>query len=96
MKTCAHCGNQFDIGGSLYLDGVDYPVCHPDEGQDCYRLVTVYGEPVGSRMPFIPKQWADALGTVEDLEERIREKFAALKDGENSFVIELPTVNKGS
>lgn len=50
MKTCAHCGKQFRIGGSLYRDGSTYPLCHPNEGLDCYHLVTVYGEEIGSRM----------------------------------------------
>jgi hypothetical protein len=55
MKTCAHCGKQFEVGGSLTIGGtlnkgsVTYPLCHPNEGGDCYRLVTVYGEPVGAR-----------------------------------------------
>ena len=49
VKTCAHCGRQFSIGGSIYRDGVTYPLCHVS-GQDCYHLVTVYGEEIGSRM----------------------------------------------
>jgi len=49
VKTCAHCGQQFSLGGSLYRDGVTYPLCHVT-GQDCYHLVTVYGEEIGSRM----------------------------------------------
>lgn len=48
-KACAHCGKRFEVGGSLFRDGVDYSLCHPDEGLDCYRLVTVYGEEIGSR-----------------------------------------------
>lgn len=35
--------------GSIHKDGVNYPLCHPDEGLDCYHLVTVYGEKIGSR-----------------------------------------------
>ncbi len=31
--------------------GRTHPLCHPDTGLDCYRLVTVYGEPIGARKP---------------------------------------------
>lgn len=48
-KSCAHCGKRFEVGGSLHTGGVEYPLCHPDEGLDCYHLVTVYGEEIGSR-----------------------------------------------
>lgn len=26
----------------ITMHGLDYPLCHPDVGLDCYRLVTVY------------------------------------------------------
>ncbi len=37
--TCGHCRSQ--QVGSAAKDGT--PLCHPDDGPDCYRLVTVYG-----------------------------------------------------
>ncbi|MGP3708506.1 hypothetical protein [Gordonia paraffinivorans] len=45
---CAHCGTYSDLLGG-YAQGVR--LCHPDDGLDCYRLVTVYDEPIGSRKP---------------------------------------------
>lgn len=39
MKICAHCVDEmrgYAMAGDRWL-------CHPDEGQDCYRLVTVWG-----------------------------------------------------
>jgi hypothetical protein len=50
---CAHCGNQ--VRGYAITQG--QRVCHTgtvpaqSEPLDCYRLVTVYGEELGSRMP---------------------------------------------
>lgn len=39
QATCAHCARPQSGYASV---GVQ-PLCHPDEGMDCYRLVTVYG-----------------------------------------------------
>jgi len=50
MKTCAHCGEQFRHGASLTTPEGHWDLCHPDEGLDCYHLVTVWREPVGSRI----------------------------------------------
>lgn len=52
--ACAHCGKARVLLGSI--NGAR--VCHTDwkrelpvaEQDDCYRLVTVYGEPLGSRI----------------------------------------------
>ncbi len=50
---CGHCGNPRN--GLGRVGGVR--VCHTgtlpptDDPIDCYRLVTVYGEPLGSRIP---------------------------------------------
>ena len=48
-NTCGHCGqrqlgalNHYDRGGAT-ADGT--PLCHPDFGMECYRLVTVYHHP---------------------------------------------------
>lgn len=38
-RTCAHCGGPQVGFASVNLA----PLCHPDYGLDCYRLVTVYG-----------------------------------------------------
>lgn len=46
-KICAHCGNSLRGYGSVNSSYL----CHPDVGMDCYRLVTVYGEPMGARKP---------------------------------------------
>lgn len=49
QKTCAHCGNPQQ--GSANIGPV--PVCHPDNPDlpDCYRLITVFHEPLGIRRP---------------------------------------------
>lgn len=39
MLTCKHCGGR----QRGYATVGDAKVCHPDDGMDCYRLVTVYG-----------------------------------------------------
>lgn len=39
MTTCAHCAH--DLDGSASVG--DSPLCHPGDGLDCYRLVTIYG-----------------------------------------------------
>lgn len=44
MKQCAHCSAPI-LGTSASLN--DAALCHPDEGTDCYRLVTIYGHPLG-------------------------------------------------
>ena len=43
---CAHCGHR--VRGSASYNGL--PLCHPDEGMDCYHLVTVWGH----KMPCDP------------------------------------------
>jgi hypothetical protein len=56
---CAHCG--FQLRGSAEVDG--QPVCHTSPPfPDCYRLVTVYHELLGSRRPggrLVPSDPAD-------------------------------------
>ena len=46
---CAHCGQP--LAGAATVQG--QRVCHPSDPDrpDCYRLVTVYGETLGSRRP---------------------------------------------
>lgn len=50
VGICAHCGKAArgfaSVTGSK---GESLRVCHPDEGLDCYHLVTVYNEPLGLR-----------------------------------------------
>ena len=42
---CAHCGNP--ARGYATVHGKR--VCHHNDYPDCYRLITVYGEEIGSR-----------------------------------------------
>ena len=39
-ELCGHCGK---VARGYGWDGAR--LCHPDEGMDCYRLVTVYKHP---------------------------------------------------
>lgn len=48
MQTCGHCGRKANVI-EAWASGVK--LCHPNTGLDCYRLVTVYGETVGDRLP---------------------------------------------
>lgn len=57
-KTCAHCGRlcgDYEGGYAGVPDerGRVRQVCHPNVigRPDCYRLVTVYHEKLGSRLP---------------------------------------------
>lgn len=78
FKTCAHCGKRFEAGGSLFREGVDYPLCHPDEGLDCYRLVTVYGERIGCRKD--PDFFAARFGLETDTAQLMLELFEKLRN----------------
>jgi hypothetical protein len=58
--NCAHCGKTFPPGRpSAYVKGAY--VCHADwkggvelsRQDDCYRLVMIYGESLGSRLPAV-------------------------------------------
>lgn len=51
VSECAHCGRPGPMHASLLRGGRTFPLCHPDDGLDCYRLVTVYSEPIGARKP---------------------------------------------
>ena len=46
---CAHCGRPQRGSAAIFIDQVEYPLCHPAAGLDCYHLVTVYKEPIGAR-----------------------------------------------
>lgn len=46
-RACAHCGKIGEAYGQLNSS----PLCHPNVGMDCYRLVTIYGEEIGARLP---------------------------------------------
>lgn len=65
-RVCDHCGRRRLImaGMSTHEGGrwLRYNLCHPDfadhpvyepngNNPDCYRLVTIYKEPIGSRKP---------------------------------------------
>lgn len=68
VKICAHCGSPTMTAASI--NGAD--VCHANwmpgvplaDQDDCYRLITVYGETLGSRRP----------------EQSVREQIAAELD----------------
>lgn len=68
-KTCAHCGRNCGdhAGGMASVDG--QPVCHPNfsDRPDCYHLVTVYHEVLGSRRALPP---ADLSTVTDELREQ--------------------------
>lgn len=76
IRVCAHCGQSFEVGGSLHTGGVDYPLCHPDDGLDCYHLVTVYGEEIGSRKDNPDLAYIDEAGPLDFND------FSGMFDGE--------------
>lgn len=41
--TCALCGEPAKGSASVTQGDQTLRLCHPDEGQDCYHLWTVYG-----------------------------------------------------
>lgn len=48
---CGHCCEPLRGYASAYRagSGQSVPLCHPDDGMDCYRLVTVYRHPMPCR-----------------------------------------------
>ena len=46
QELCSHCGKAMRGNAGMSLNGRHHHLCHPDEGMDCYRLVTVYQHPV--------------------------------------------------
>lgn len=85
---CAHCGNEQQGYASVHKGGVNYPLCHPDEGLDCYHLVTVYHEPIGSRKEgrrtkVDHKKYLEMLVEPDQTQrDHVRELLAILQDGE--------------
>lgn len=47
--VCDHCGRPLRGWAVLRRGGITFHLCHPGVGLDCYRLVTVYNEPIGLR-----------------------------------------------
>ena len=43
---CSHCGARMRGSAAIIEGAKHYNLCHPDEGMDCYRLVTIYKHPV--------------------------------------------------
>lgn len=41
-RMCSHCGNPMRGTASISNPTGQYWLCHPDEGMDCYHLVTVW------------------------------------------------------
>lgn len=62
--NCSHCQCIMRGSAGLTLDGVHYPLCHPDEGMDCYRLVTVYKHPVVGCSCAVAARYVHALATI--------------------------------
>lgn len=52
---CALCGRFFPHFVEATVGGM--PLCHPDSGQDCYRLVTVYGRAVADGRRWGGDRW---------------------------------------
>ena len=79
MRTCSHCRGPLRGSAGLTTDGVHYPLCHPDEGLDCYRLVTVYQHPAKDcpcEAGVMPDEWLRSrnngfIGTFATLDEAI-------------------------
>jgi hypothetical protein len=44
-RLCGHCSQPQRGFASVTYAGAPMPLCHPDDGPDCYRLVTVYHHP---------------------------------------------------
>lgn len=51
--TCAHCGRPMNDYAGGFGMSQGKPLCHPNEQgrPDCFRLVTVYHEPIGAQLP---------------------------------------------
>lgn len=52
---CAHCARPLRGSGTA-LDGS--PLCHPDDGMDCYHLVTLYRHPMPCDCPIDDDEFA--------------------------------------
>lgn len=77
--NCVHCGRKLTPQAG-YANVAGGAVCHPriPDGPDCYRLITVYGEEIGSRLPVL------ALSRPTDAEmEELRRKFSAAESAES-------------
>ena len=62
MTTCAHClGPQ---RGSAQVN--DSPLCHPNDGMDCYHLATVYGHAMPCNSCCIERVKADCAASGYD------------------------------
>lgn len=62
VRLCAHCLRQMRGFAAINDDWL----CHPDEGMDCYGLVTIYGHPrpcenCSSMAAAIPCGWCGSL-----------------------------------
>lgn len=80
IRKCDHCGEDQDGYSSLTRGSKTYYFCHPDDPNkpDCYRLVTVYGEPIGKRIKGgnTVTMLLDKAGT-----DRMLELFKGFKNG---------------
>jgi hypothetical protein len=46
MTLCTHCGKPQVGAAGVQLNDQFFDLCHPDQGTDCYRLVTIYHHPI--------------------------------------------------
>lgn len=88
---CGHCGEP--MRGYAAIN--DTPLCHPDEGLDCYRLVTVFGHPMpcGCAAGVREEQFESLLDAiiqqVEDAGLEV-EMAASLANRTAEFIITAP------
>lgn len=69
--NCLHCGRRLtEDAGYARVKGAN--VCHPriPDGPDCYRLVTVYREHLGSRTPKFDETTGERLKAIEERERK--------------------------
>lgn len=73
--ACAHCGRKLELNAGFGMVKGE-TVCHPQipDGPDCYRLITVYGEEIGTRHPIIRlRDREEIVQKVVELEMQLRE-----------------------
>jgi hypothetical protein len=62
---CSLCGRVMTLReGSTTVGGATHYLCHPDEGFDCYRLVTVYHVPINGSGVFNRPLTRERLATA--------------------------------
>lgn len=54
---CGYCLARVQGSAAITTDSGTVYLCHPDEGQDCYRLVTVYHKPLADGRVWGLSEW---------------------------------------